>query len=49
MPHRKPVEYGNLDKRNDLTGPDDQNKRNFPKRPQHVSIDQESAGVNTDK
>ncbi|WP_158553494.1 hypothetical protein [Peribacillus saganii] len=50
MPHRKPVEFGKLlDKRNDLTGPDDANRRDFPKRPNHVSIDQESGERYTDK
>jgi hypothetical protein len=42
MTDRNPIEYTGkvLDKRNDLTGPDDSGKRPYPKRPQHVSIQQ---------
>lgn len=36
---RTQIEYGNLDQRGDLTGPD-ADKANYPKRPQHVSIEQ---------
>ncbi|MGG3798575.1 hypothetical protein [Metabacillus fastidiosus] len=37
---RTQVEYGNLDQRGDLTGPDS-DKANYPRRPQHVSIKQQ--------
>ncbi|WP_158555795.1 hypothetical protein [Peribacillus glennii] len=40
MPNRNQTEYGNLDQRGDLTGPDDPGKRNHPTRPTHVSIQQ---------
>ncbi|MCM3731209.1 hypothetical protein M3196_05985 [Fictibacillus nanhaiensis] len=37
-----PIEYSKkfLDKRNDLTGPSDAEKRSYPKPPKHVSIQQ---------
>jgi hypothetical protein len=40
MAHRDPVEFTGkvVDQRNDLTGPDDAGKANYPKRPQQVSI-----------
>lgn len=42
MKNRNPVEYSGkvLDKRNNLTGPDDEGKRPYPVRPKHVSIQQ---------
>lgn len=40
---RTQVEYGNLDQRGDLTGPDT-DKANYPRRPQHVSIKQQQKG-----
>lgn len=39
MTIKNPVEYTNVDQRGDLTGPDDEHKRDYPKRPQHVLID----------
>ncbi|WP_180954434.1 hypothetical protein [Bacillus sp. V5-8f] len=39
MPFRNQTEYSNLDQRQDLTGPDDPGKRNYPKQPNHVSIE----------
>lgn len=41
---RTQVEYGNLDQRKTLTGPDDSEKANYPRRPQHVSIQQSPSG-----
>jgi len=40
MANRNPVEFTGkvLDKRNTLTGPDDEGKNGHPKRPQNVSI-----------
>lgn len=46
MTNNNPVEYTNVDQRNDLKGPDDPNKRDYPNRPQHVSIDSEQTGQN---
>lgn len=43
MRNTNQTEYGNLDQRNDLTGPSDPGKRNYPKRPQHVSIQEEAS------
>jgi hypothetical protein len=41
MPERNQTEYtSNLDQRNDLTGPSDPERRNFPETPKHVSIDE---------
>ncbi|MFL0362637.1 hypothetical protein ACH0BF_06380 [Pseudobacillus sp. 179-B 2D1 NHS] len=40
--YRTQVEYGNLDQRGTLTGPDDSEKANYPRRPQHVVIQQRS-------
>lgn len=40
--YRTQVEYGNLDQRRTLTGPDDSEKGNYPRRPQHVAIQQNS-------
>ena len=37
--NKRPVEYTNVDKRGDLTGPDGGDKRDYPKLPQHVPID----------
>lgn len=40
MFERYPVEFTGrvLDKRNNLTGPDDEEKASYPKRPQNVEI-----------
>jgi hypothetical protein len=40
MSDKNPIEFtGNvLDQRNNLTGPDDQGKPSYPKKPNHVSI-----------
>lgn len=40
MVNRNPVEFTGkvLDKRNTLTGPDDENRVGHPKRPQNVQI-----------
>lgn len=40
---RTQIEYGNLDQRGTLTGPDDSEKGNYPRRPQHVNIQQNSS------
>ncbi|MFC0415118.1 hypothetical protein ACFFHH_06555 [Cytobacillus solani] len=42
MPDKQPIEYTGrvLDQRNDLTGPDDNGKASYPKRPKDVSIQQ---------
>ncbi|MEG9297682.1 hypothetical protein V6B33_14540 [Mangrovibacillus sp. Mu-81] len=42
MKDQNPIEYSKkfLDKRNDLTGPSDAERRSFPKPPKHVSIQQ---------
>jgi len=45
MADKRPVEFtGNvLDKRNTLTGPDDETgKRGYPKRPKNVSIQEQN-------
>ena len=39
---RTQIEYGNLDQRGNLTGPDDSEKGNYPRRPQHIPIQQKS-------
>ncbi|WP_191992052.1 hypothetical protein [Bacillus aerolatus] len=41
--YRTQIEYGNLDQRGNLTGPDDSEKANYPKRPQHVSIEEKQS------
>jgi hypothetical protein len=41
--YQNQTEYGNLDQRKDLTGPSDPNKHDYPKRPQHVAIEQEQS------
>ncbi|MEH7074428.1 hypothetical protein [Neobacillus drentensis] len=43
MTKKNPIEYTGevLDQRNDLTGPADE-KGTYPKRPQHVSIQNET-------
>ncbi|WP_193224605.1 hypothetical protein [Bacillus sp. B1-b2] len=40
MTNQNPIEYTGkvLDKRNDLTGPDDAGKALYPNLPKHVSI-----------
>jgi hypothetical protein len=40
MVKNNPIQYTGkvLDQRNTLTGPDDSNKANYPKRPKQVSI-----------
>jgi hypothetical protein len=47
MSENNPIEYSGkvLDQRNSLTGPKDA-KRGYPKRPQHVSIQQKDSGHN---
>ncbi|KKB34414.1 hypothetical protein [Bacillus thermotolerans] len=40
---RTQVEYTNVDQRGDLTGPGT-DKANYPRRPQHVSIQQKRPG-----
>ncbi|WP_313799703.1 hypothetical protein [Cytobacillus sp.] len=42
MTDKRPIEFTGrvLDQRNDLTGPDDNGKATYPKRPNHVSIQQ---------
>jgi hypothetical protein len=42
MLENNPIEYKGkvLDQRNTLTGPDDSNKAQYPKRPKNVSIEQ---------
>lgn len=42
MANRNPIKYTGkvLDKRNNLTGPDEEGKRPYPERPKHVSIQQ---------
>ncbi len=44
MPKNNPIEYTGkvLDQRNNLTGPDDEGKAQYPKRPKHVSIQSSS-------
>jgi hypothetical protein len=42
MTDMNPIEYSGkvLDQRNDLTGPNDAGKANYPKPPKHVPIQQ---------
>jgi hypothetical protein len=42
MTDMNPIEYSGkvLDQRNDLTGPNDAGKANYPKSPKHVPIQQ---------
>lgn len=42
MGNKNPIEYTGkvLDQRNTLTGPDDAGKASYPKRPEHVPIQQ---------
>ncbi len=42
MADNNPVKFTgkNVDRRNDLTGPEDAEKRSHPNRPEHVSIQQ---------
>ncbi|MED0665007.1 hypothetical protein P4T04_01565 [Bacillus badius] len=41
--YRTQIEYSNLDQRRTLTGPKDADKGNYPRRPQHVSIQAQAA------
>lgn len=46
MKENNPIEYSGevLNQRNSLTGPDDEGKTEYPKRPQHVIVDQRDSG-----
>lgn len=49
MPENNPIQYTGkvLDQRNDLTGPNDPNKSDYPKRPEHVTIKQSNNNHHT--
>ncbi|WP_409304271.1 hypothetical protein [Peribacillus sp. SCS-155] len=49
MRYTNQTEYGNLDKRNDLTGPGERNRRGYPKIPHDVSIEQKNSSQNKSK